>query len=80
MQGRSQGFESPSLHACRGPIPDRWSALDVLATGGRGPPLVAAGGQVRNIRLVDGVGDHDIDCKVDGFGSMQLTSSVVRKV
>lgn len=34
---------------------------------------------VRNIRLVPGVGDHDIDCTVDGFGSMQLKSSVVKK-
>lgn len=29
--------------------------------------------------LADGVGDHDIDCKVDGFGAMQLKSSVVKK-
>jgi protein PhnA len=29
---------------------------------------------------VDGVGDHDIDCKVDGAGPMQLKSSVVKKV
>jgi protein PhnA len=35
---------------------------------------------VRDIRLVNGVGDHDIDCKVDGFGAMQLKSSVVKKV
>jgi len=30
--------------------------------------------------LIDGVGDHDIDCRIDGFGSMQLKSSVVKKV
>jgi len=36
--------------------------------------------KVRGIRLLDGVGDHDIDCKVDGFGSMRLKSSVVKKV
>lgn len=29
--------------------------------------------------LVDGVDGHDIDCKVDGFGAMQLKSSVVKK-
>jgi protein PhnA len=38
------------------------------------------GTKVRNIRLVDGVDGHDIDCKVDGFGPMQLKSSVVKKV
>lgn len=41
--------------------------------------VVKVGTKVRNIRLVDGVGDHDIDCRIDGFGPMQLKSSVVRK-
>ena len=41
---------------------------------------IKVGTKVRNIRLVDGVGDHDIDCKVPGFGPMQLKSSVVKKV
>lgn len=40
---------------------------------------IKVGTKVRNIRLVDGVSDHDIDCKVDGFGPMQLKSSVVKK-
>lgn len=40
---------------------------------------IKVGTKVKNIRLVEGVGDHDIDCKVDGFGPMQLKSSVVRK-
>ncbi|EHN10609.1 Alkylphosphonate utilization operon protein PhnA [Patulibacter medicamentivorans] len=43
------------------------------------PSPIKAGTKVRNIRLVDGVGDHDIDCKIDGFGAMQLKSSVVKK-
>ncbi len=33
--------------------------------------------KVRNIRLVDG--DHDIDCKIDGIGAMQLKSEYVKK-
>jgi protein PhnA len=41
---------------------------------------IKVGTKVRGIRLVDGVGDHDIDCKIDGFGPMQLKSSVVKKV
>ena len=40
--------------------------------------VVKVGTKVRNIRLVEG--DHDIDCKIEGFGSMQLKSSVVKKV
>ncbi|SEN33696.1 alkylphosphonate utilization protein [Cryobacterium sp. TMT1-3] len=41
---------------------------------------IKVGTKVRNIRLVDPVDGHDIDCKVDGFGFMQLKSSVVKKV
>lgn len=40
---------------------------------------IKVGTKVRNIRLVQGVGDHDIDCKVDGIGQMQLKSSFVKK-
>lgn len=50
---------------------------DLKVKGAGGP--IKRGTKVRNIRLVDGVGDHDIDCKVDGFGPMQLKSSVVKK-
>ncbi|MBI9018404.1 MAG: alkylphosphonate utilization protein [Phycisphaerae bacterium] len=39
---------------------------------------VKAGTKVKNIRLVQG--DHDIDCKIDGFGAMMLKSEFVRKV
>jgi len=38
---------------------------------------VKVGTKVRNIRLVDG--DHNIDCKIDGFGAMQLKSEFVKK-
>ena len=41
---------------------------------------IKVGTKVRNIRLIDAVDGHDIDCKVDGFGPMQLKSSVVKKV
>lgn len=37
------------------------------------------GTKVRGIRLVDSPGDHDIEAKVDGFGPMNLKSSIVRK-
>jgi len=38
---------------------------------------VKIGTKVKNIRLTDG--DHDIDCKIDGFGSMGLKSEFVKK-
>jgi protein PhnA len=39
--------------------------------------VVKVGTKVRNIRLVSG--DHDIDCKIDGIGAMQLKSEFVKK-
>lgn len=44
----------------------------------KGSSLVVKGGtKVKNIRLVDG--DHNIDCKIDGVGAMQLKSEFVKK-
>lgn len=43
------------------------------------PQAIKVGTKVRSIRLVHDNGDHDIDCKVDGFGQMMLKSSVVKK-
>src|SRR3954468_17957537 len=36
-----------------------------------------AGTKVKNIKLTDG--DHNIDCKIDGFGAMALKSEFVKK-
>ena len=41
------------------------------------PKSIKAGTKVKNIRLVEG--NHNIDCKIDGFGSMALKSEFVRK-
>lgn len=48
---------------------------DLKLKGGGG--VIKVGTKVKNIRLVDG--DHDIDCKIDGFGQMSLKSEFVRK-
>jgi len=37
-----------------------------------------AGTKVKNIRLTNG--DHNIDCKIPGFGAMELKSELVKKV
>lgn len=47
-----------------------------LPVKGASKPL-KAGTRVKNIRLVDR--DHNIDCKIPGFGSMALKSEFVRK-
>lgn len=38
---------------------------------------IKAGTKVKNIKLVDG--DHNIDCRIEGFGSMALKSEFVKK-
>ncbi|TQJ36881.1 zinc ribbon domain-containing protein YjdM [Streptomyces sp. NBC_00080] len=57
---------------------DTVTVVKILKVKGS-PSGIKAGTKVRNIRLVNGVDGHDIDCKVDGFGPMQLKSSVVKK-
>ena len=39
---------------------------------------IKIGTKVKNIRLVDG--DHNIDCKIEGFGAMKLKSEFVKKL
>ena len=41
--------------------------------------VVKVGTKVRNIRLIDGSGGHDIDCKIDGVGPTELKSEFVKK-
>lgn len=41
------------------------------------PKPIKAGTKVKNIRLT--TGDHNIDCKVEGFGAMALKSIYVKK-
>ena len=48
---------------------------DLPVKGASGP--IKAGTKVKKIRLSDG--DHNIDCKIDGFGAMALKSEFVRK-
>ncbi len=40
--------------------------------------VLKVGTKVKSIRLVEG--DHDIDCKIDGIGAMQLKSEFVKKI
>jgi hypothetical protein len=57
---------------------DTVTVIKTLKVKGSQQPI-KAGTKVRGIRLVQGVGDHDIESKIDGFGAMQLKSSVVKK-
>ena len=60
---------------------DAVTIIKDLKVKGAGGGVVKVGTKVRGIRLIsDGVGDHDIDAKVPGYGQIQLKSSVVKKV
>lgn len=51
-----------------------------VKVSGGGGGTIKVGTKVTGIRLItDGVGDHDIDARVPGFGRMQLKSSVVKR-
>lgn len=41
------------------------------------PKPLKAGTKVKNIKLVEG--DHNISCRIDGFGAMALKAEFVRK-
>lgn len=51
-------------------------AKDLAVKGA--PKALKAGTKVKNIKLVNG--DHNIDCRIDGFGRMALKSEFVKKV
>ncbi|MCM3574922.1 zinc ribbon domain-containing protein YjdM [Mesobacillus subterraneus] len=40
--------------------------------------VIKIGTKAKNIRLIDG--DHDIECKLEGFGAMKLKSEYVKKI
>lgn len=50
--------------------------MKTLQVKGASGPL-KSGTKVKNIKLTDG--DHNIDCKIDGFGAMALKSEFVKK-
>jgi protein PhnA len=56
---------------------DSVTVIKDLPVKGAPKPVIKAGTKVKNIRLVDR--DHNIDCKIDGFGSMALKSEFVKK-
>lgn len=55
---------------------DSITIIKDLPVKGASKPL-KQGTKVKNIRLVEG--DHNIDCRIDGFGAMSLKSEFVKK-
>ncbi len=74
--------ESPVIKDASGNVLSDGDSVTLVKTlkvkGAQGDLKI--GTKVKNIRLVyDSKDDHDIECKIDGFGAMKLKSSVVKK-
>ncbi|MBP2228138.1 protein PhnA [Azospirillum agricola] len=62
------------------PLSDGDSVTVIKDLKVKGSSLVVKGGtKVKNIRLVDGADGHNIACKIDGIGAMNLKSEFVKK-
>ncbi len=73
-----EAVSSAVLDANGNPLQTRDTVIVIKDLPVKGAPKpVKAGTKVKNIRLVDE--DHDIACKIDGFGAMGLKSEFVRK-
>lgn len=78
--GEEQGFQEEVVKDANGNVlqdGDSVSIVKDLKVKGSSSVL-KIGTKVKNIRLVDG--DHNIDCKIDGFGAMKLKSEFVKKI
>lgn len=78
-QESTETVETIKTDAFGNPLADGDSVTVIkdLKVKGASQPI-KQGTKVKNIRLVEG--DHDIDCKVDGFGPMKLKSEFVKKL
>lgn len=76
----SDSLETPEIKDANGNVlqdGDSVTVIKDLKVKGSSNPL-KMGTKVKSIRLVEG--DHNIDCKIDGFGAMQLKSEFVKKI
>ena len=62
------------------PLSDGDSVIVIKDLKVKGSSLVIKGGtKVKSIRLVDGADGHNISCKIDGIGAMDLKSEFVKR-
>lgn len=79
IEDESSSDEVPQVRDANGnPLEDGDSVVIVKDLPVKGAPKpIKAGTKVKSIKLVEG--DHNIDCKVPGFGAMGLKSEFVKK-
>ena len=75
------GPEEPGVRDANGnPLANGDSVSVIKDLKVKGSSVVLKGGtKVKNIRLVDGGDGHNISCKIDGIGAMNLKSEFVKK-
>ena len=74
--GGDSGLDVRDAHGNRLRDGDTVTVIKDLKVKGASAPL-KVGTKVKGIRLVEG--DHNIDCRIEGFGAMKLKSEFVRK-
>lgn len=73
--------ETPSFKDANGVILQTGDTVSTIKDLKVGKSTLKSGTKVKNIRLLnDPIDGHDISCKIDGFGSMYLKCSVVKKI
>ena len=77
----AEGAGEPGVRDANGnPLADGDAVTVIKDLKVKGSSLVVKGGtKVKNIRLVDGADGHNISCKIDGIGAMNLKSEFVKK-
>jgi len=58
---------------------DTVTVIKDLKIGGSSSNVIKVGTKAKNIRLIDGPDGHNIACKIEGFGAMNLKSEFVKK-
>lgn len=80
-QGIPEELQDSVVHDAHGNILQDGDTVTVIkdlkVKGASGS--VKVGTKVKNIRLVDSTDGHNIACKIDGFGAMNLKSEFVKK-
>ena len=79
--GDPDGEASPGVRDANGNLLNDGDAVTVIKDlKVKGSSSVIKGGtKVKGIRLVDGADGHNISCKIDGIGAMNLKSEFVKK-
>ena len=77
----AEGAEQAGVKDAHGnPLADGDSVTVIKDLKVKGSSLVVKGGtKVKGIRLVDATDGHNISCKIDGIGAMNLKSEFVKK-